>query len=254
MKRRKWTRAKKERTLRKVFIYSGLSAGILLIAGAVYAVGFSPLGRVDSIAVEGIRLTNKEEVVDALEKKIKKERLFAKVLDTGHILFWKNDTHSIEKKLPIVEGVEVQRDIRERTISIEVKEKQVHGVWCGTQACWAYDDKGKIFAKTANVSGYLIQKIEDEEQEGKIGMKILENKKWFENIQKVLGELQGNAVVKSRARREWEVETPKGTRILFSLDGAPENLTAIIGELLEKRPLGNDKIIDFRIPDKIYIK
>ena len=63
-----------------------------------------------------------------------------------------------------------------------------------------------------------------------------------------------NAHMRDREQKEWSIETAEGTEILFGLDQSPKNIGLILQELKKETAGGKGRVIDFRVPEKVYVR
>ncbi|MAF80115.1 hypothetical protein CL629_03495 [bacterium] len=256
--------SKTRRAIRKrIFVYGGGVILILLIGGFVYLGVYSDIGKVEGIYVQGNMLVSKEAVQKAVSERNTRKSRWKSWIGPERVLFWKSEKDiKPSAKLPIVEDIEIKRNLIERKIDIIVKEKSAKGVWCTKEKeCYAFDERGIVFAEAPNVSGYLITKIGSaEEIPVAIGEKTLKNDDWFKNIMETKEEIKKAGVlprtirIQSEEKKEWEIMTAKGTKILLGLDFVPKDLQEIIREFKEKDELAKFNVLDFRVPDKIYVR
>ena len=93
-----------------------------------------------------------------------------------------------------------------------------------------------------------------------LGEKALRNEMWLGNMRETIeevaeaGVISGVARIESLEDKEWKIETAEGAEILLSLDFKPKNLKEILKEFSEKRGLAKMRVIDFRVPEKVYVR
>ncbi|MDP3725536.1 MAG: hypothetical protein Q8R20_03655 [Nanoarchaeota archaeon] len=260
-KRKEFTPAKRKKIRRRILFSAGILLGVTLIGASIYIGVFSDVPKVREVRVHGNRLVGEKEIIVEAVRVLEKEDWWKNVLGRDHILFWRpGNIQGIEKTLRKLKTARVERSMEKRAVIIEVEEEEANGVWCVPGGvCFAFNEKGVLFAESPDVRGYLIIKIMGEEgAPTAVGDEVLGNAEWFQNIRKTIEGVEGagikirSAEMRDRGRKEWSIETAEGAEMLFSLDRSPENIGLILQELKKEGEKG--RIMDFRVPEKIYIK
>lgn len=261
-KRKEFTPAKRKEIRRRIIFYASVFFITALLVGAIYLSLFSDVPKVRAIEVHGNRLVNKEEIINEAEKLLAREKWWRSVLGKDHIFFWQSgEIRDIKEAIPKLKTAEVRLRIQKRIVEIEVKEEEAKGVWCAEEKrCFVFNETGVLFAEAPEVRGYLITKIMGEEGVPiGVGDEVLGNAAWFQNIRKTIEEVEGAGIrvktarMRDREQKEWSIETAEGTEILFALDQHPENIGLILREL-KKENEGGSWVIDFRVPEKVYVR
>lgn len=235
----------------------------LLIIGIVYFIAYSSMPRVTKLEINGINLIKKEMLMATITSKMISESHWRSLVGWKNILFWQfGDLPDISKIIPRIQKIVVNKNLFQRTISIDVKEREPLGVWCLSSGnCYGFDDSGVAFTNSPNIDGYLILKVVDaNNQPIKLGEPVLKNSEWLSNLLSVISNIKASGFyprvvsINDTVTEEWGIETSSGQTLLFSFRSAPENLGNILAELSSKINFNDVGLIDFRIPQKIYYK
>jgi hypothetical protein len=229
----------------------------------------------------------------ALFKELVAERMaehpFLRFLGADSVLFWRGSgtVHLLAALSPAVADVTVDVQLAERRVSFSVTERPIVGVWCfpgrggepsrgetaassaaptvtghePSPTCYGFDDDGVLFTDVPDVSGSLILKVMDENQDLPVlGQRVLLKREWYDRFRETLAAIDenGRAIVAVRVRdagiREWEVTLAEGTVLHFSFEFVPENLGSVLRSLGERLKFESLSYIDFRIPNRVYYK
>ncbi len=255
---------KRKKKLRGAVILWSLA--LLLLGGALisasYLVLYGDFFKVKSFEVTGSRSIDQDKFLSSLKNEMLSASLWRAVLGPDNILFWEfgGEPKSLPGS-PIVSVASVDVNLSARKIAIEVKEREIEGIICRAADCYGFDESGIVFAKTPNIQGYLILKIDDENSKSFVlGSSIFPNDAWRENLFKTLAVFKENNIavssvtVRNYSLEEWEAETASGLRFLFSLGFVPENLGGILKNLDEEFDFGKLAYFDFRVENRIYYK
>lgn len=157
--------SKKQRRLRKIFIYVSVFLTLGLIAFLLY----TPIFELQGVEVRGAKHTN----VAALETDVqgvisgyrygitpnKNMFLYRKGFIKKHLL----------QTYPSVEEIDINMD-RHRKIVITIKDRKPLGVWCD-DVCYLYDTAGVVFKKSFIYTGALFVSWK---KEGALPVKLLD--------------------------------------------------------------------------------
>jgi hypothetical protein len=118
-----------------------------------------------------------------------------------------------------------------------------------------------IFGEAPASRGVLILRIDDESGTPIVlGRPVLPHGEWFANILANVSEVTSNNFqivsikVKSLDLREWEIGTSAGITMLFSFNFTPDNLGKVLESLKERLAGSKIKVLDFRVPNRIYYR
>ncbi len=255
------------RTHQRRWLWWWIGGFVLLVAavtGMIYLILHASFLRVREVTVQGTRVISPAAVAAAVERSLLAGPRWHAWLGPDNLLVWKLGLPSGPNSgLPFgVAKVAVSSSLADRTVRIEVSERETEGIWCvAVEECHTFDDQGILFAQAPSASGILILKVTDEAREPRsLGQAILSNPDWVQNLFTTLSILRSRGVevvsvsVRDRSLREWEVRTASGITFFFSLTFVPENLSTVIDDLRARLPLSNLVYLDFRVPNRVYYR
>ena len=170
---------------------------------------------------------------------------------------------STEAINPFVARVNVAASLfsKKKKVDLTVEEKKLAGIWCGSNDCFIFDEKGFIFYPVSDAEGVLIMKIED--FSGRTltpGQNILPNDLWIKNIFKIAKLIKESGFpivyikINDLEAREWGAVLPNNLTIYFSLEFIPDNFANVFKDLTQKIDMSKLEYLDFRVPNRIYYK
>lgn len=248
---------------------------VILICVILYAVFYSGLFRVENF---DFKYSNKyiqgdkssgfftdDFLVSSLTAQVVGKKRLLGYFGPDNTLFWlfgEEEDMVNNNVLPSVEDVDVKVNVFKRKVEISINEKELAGVICKTEgSCYAFDERGRIFAPAPSVEGSLILKINDVNSRPLVlGEKFLPKEEWIENILKTIGIFdKNNFHIKSVTIREidveeWEIIVLTGPKFLFSLDFIPKDLNDIMRTLKERADFSSVNYFDMRVENRIYYK
>lgn len=256
------SRTRKRAIRRRVWLYGSGILLVLITGSLVYLAAYSEVGKVKNISVTGNKRVSEEAILEAAVAGARRGNAWTSWLGPDSILFWEFGRESeIPKISPKLASVTIEKNLLGRTVRVSVEEREAEGVWCIEETdCYVFDKEGIIFASAPNVSGYLLLKIVAEKMPVRLGEKALRNEMWLGNMRETIEEVAEAGIIAGVARienledKEWKIETAEGAEILLSLDFKPNNLKEILKEFSEKRGLEKMRVIDFRVPEKVYVR
>lgn len=258
---------RKKKPKRKLFwICVGSVAGLLfLILGFLFLFTRADWFHVKNISVIGARFVPEGQIISSLKVDGAGSSSFRAWTGSENIFFWlfKNTPITIIN-YPVIKNIEIHTSITKRNVLIKIEERELKGVVCKEKnnSCFGLDSSGFVFTKTPNVDGSLILKIEDKSAKPIIlGSFYMGNShEWMKNITDILSVLRKyrfsptKIVVENQDLKEWRAVLPSGFQFYFSLHYIPENLDAILSDILERVKIDSISYFDFRVPNRIYYK
>lgn len=230
----------------------------------VYFLIYSDYFQVKSLEIKGTELVSSDVLLATITSQMKKEAGWRTFIGAKNILFWEFGAKPklLTEISPLIANLNVESNLTERNVVVQVEERELLGIWCGSfKNCYAFDAEGIVFSEAPEVHGVLIMKIEDlNNRTLKLGNKILPNGEWIKNFLKTVKIAKENSVpvaaikIRDLALREWELKTAWGPVIYFSLDFVPDNLELIFFNLSQRFDLNKLSYLDFRVPNRIYYK
>ena len=263
---------------------------LILIAGAVYLIVYSPVFQIKAVEVSGNKELESDKIVETA-KNILQQSKFASILKTGNILIWKTNADFYEKiksEIPVIFEISIKKDYMNRKVSINIKERKKFGIWCQinqqpttnnqqqiinnesstteasepiTSNCYWFDQTGIIFVGAPTVEGHLINKVDDFSGRAlKLGEPVLGGK-FFVNLVKIFDVLEKSGLkIKSLQLRDMalqEVITDPSAvlvpEIYFSLRIDQKFALPAI-ESMKKIGLSKISYIDLRVENRVYYK
>ncbi len=256
------SKTRKRAIRRRVWLYGSGILLVLVTGSLVYLAAYSKVGKVKQITVTGNERIPEKAILRAAVAGARRGNIWTSWLGPDSILFWEfGREHEIPKVSPRLASVAIEKNLLGRTVRITVEEREAEGVWCVEKTdCYVFDKEGVIFAGAPNVSGYLLLKIVAEKIPVRLGEKALRNEIWLRNMRETIEEVAEAGIIAGVARienpedKEWKIETAEGAELLFSLDFKPKSIKEILKEFSEKRGLAKMRVIDFRVPEKVYVR
>lgn len=251
---------KKDRKWLKIKIYIGVFCFLLLLAGIVYVVVWSPIFRIQNFIGD-------ENVVNQLKDFFSNQSKITFFLGPNNILVWNTVELADFNKSPEIAELSIEKDYLNHEIKIIVKEREKFGVWCFftptenasttevNKNCYWFDQNGVLFKEALESEGNLINKVDDVSGSTlNIGDSVL-NEKLVSNLTKVFDVLQKSGLniktLKLERPELQEVLTESSPIIYFSLRNDPSYALSAI-ESLKAKGLKNFKYIDLRVENRAY--
>ena len=233
----------------------------LLVIGSLYLVLYSDILKVKSIKVEGADIIYQSSLLRSLIPEIIAKSKLKGWLGPENLLFWGNQSLKSVRNLATLKMIKIKTDLFQKKADIQFEERKLKGIWCLVSfECYGFDGEGIVFIKAPEPEGVLILKIDDENQRQIVIGHSVFNDLWFKNILVTLRDLDesGWEAVSVRVRdlklEEWEMKTPAGLAIYFSLNFVPEDLGSIMKNLKDRLSINKLTYLDFRVPSRIYYK
>jgi len=228
-----------------------LIISLLILAGFVYILFFSPIFKVKIIVISG----NKEISADEIRNSLVCKNIF---LTTE-----KEVENELFKKFPKILSLEIKRNLFERKLEINLKEREEMGIVCRADKCFYIDQEGVVFEGAPQTSGSLIILIRDYSQRDyKLGDKVFD-KTILDNVSTVKEELLSgfnfrvaSFDIDNFPPEELRVMTSEGWYILFSLKRDVKSQLQALGMVLEEKIKNRIGLqyIDLRIENRVYYK
>ena len=246
---------------------------LAVTAGSIYALFFSSWFTIKEIKVSGNNELNHEEIRSLAENHINQNYLFGLIQPYSNILFAGSEVieHSLKDRYPLIETANVNKNLLNKNLYIELREREGIGVYCkgnpsidSGQACFYFDRNNVLFKEAPHFSGNLFLVVEDgRNRDFKLGHsfddaelldKIFETKRILDELRIV--EYQNFLLPENsfdfwiKTKEDWHIYLDKETDI-------PSQLVALKKFMEEK--LSPDRrqtlqYIDLRINNRIYYK
>lgn len=234
---------------------------VAITVAAIYMIFSAEFLKVEKLSIDTVRGVSNEKLISEIETNIVGGSTLASLLGPDNILFWRISPKRLTfaSVLPIISEVSRNVDMKNRQVSISVREREGFGTWCAVDECFVFDKEGVIFAKAPDSEGILVIRIDDlNARRPIIGIPIFPNLEWRDNFFNTLKIIKERnipilkIIVKDFSLREWEVVSTLGFSFYFSFDFVPDNLSAVITNISDRIPFSNISYLDFRVPNRVY--
>lgn len=256
---------RKRRKRNFFWICIGCVVGLFfLILGPAFLLTSSDWFSVKNIEVEGARFVAEDQIISSLKIDGVRDSLFRAYIGSGNIFFWLfKDTPITLNTHPVIRSIKIRTSIIKKSVSVKIEERKIEGIVCNEKndSCFGFDSSGFVFIRVPNVDGSLIFKIEDRSARPIVlGGSYMRNPEWMKNVTDTLSVLKKHrfyptkVVINNQDLEEWRAVFPSGFQFYFSLRFIPENIDAILSDILEKVKIDSVSYFDFRVPNRIYYK
>ncbi|TSC52235.1 MAG: hypothetical protein LiPW41_446 [Parcubacteria group bacterium LiPW_41] len=262
MKEQVFIKTDKSGVRRKYYYGALIIVGIIIIAigASTYFYYWSPTLQVGEFSVVGTN--SKEEAKVAIVNYFNSSRSFFSPA-TDRIVFWTQHNEELIQSpsfLPYASSIKLVSNFSEKKVTAEITPRVMSGVWCITEKCYVFDDNGILFSESPNVSGSIILKIRDENNNPvSLGNAVLSQDE-FNSIKKAIQSVQRNKIpisevlIQNVELKEWATVAPNGFSIKFSFNSIPEDLDSVFQGILERTSIEKLSYIDLRVPNRVYFK
>lgn len=254
----------KEKHRKKIFrrlkLYALIIVIIFLFWGIYYLFAELSIFKINSLEISGGEKLSKAQIMNEVTLEVL-SGYRAKLLGLNNIFSWPNG--SMQTNNQLLAGVLIEKDILHRNIKVNVSERRKYGAWCemltlNSSKCFWFDKDGIIFDSAPDTNGKLIFKINSKSLKTfSIGSGILEPS-LFNNLKIVLERLKNNFIVEdfnfNTESLDLETKIIDGPKLIFNLKFNPETSLIALKEINNKKIMGELKIIDLRIPNKIFYR
>ncbi|QQG46306.1 MAG: FtsQ-type POTRA domain-containing protein [Candidatus Niyogibacteria bacterium] len=236
-----------------------LAALITVLVIFVYAE--NKILRITKIEVRGNERISAEDVRNYVNQIL--NRGFLSLWPKENIIFFsaENLAEDLKKQFSAINQIEISRKIWQRSVEIQIGERDNWAVWCG-QKCFYIDSGGIIFQEAPLFLGELLLKIKDERQIAlELGSRIMDEQ-IFINLNAFVRRLEedrGFSIknIEIKTGPEFWLYSENGLKIIVDaetdFDRASENLAIFINNI-PKEKFGNVDYIDLRFRDKTFYK
>jgi len=256
------SRARRQRKLVYWFIFV-ISVFYLLFIGFGALVLKTGLFRAKEIKIVGNQEVAESDIRMALQSQVFGGHYLYYLFGFNNLLIWPDHIENPDKFLPQIKSLDVDKSYWAKTIAVRVTERTPYGIWCASargEACFWFDDSGKIFKKGPLSQGNLIKTVTDLSGRplGLNGYVLPAD--YFLNLRSIFEALDESGLgvksveLKDLGLEEVTVNTVDGPAIYFSLR-FPSNWTpTILTELMSKNIFAKLKYVDLRIENRAYYK
>ncbi len=250
----------RKKTFRRLKIYALLIIIIFLLWGIYYLISELSIFKINSLEILGQEKVSKAQIVSEIAPEIY-NNYTAKLFGLNNIFSWPSG--KIRSNNLLVDDISIEKNIWRRQIKISVDERKKYGSWCEALAlssprCSWFDKNGFIFDSAPETNGKLIFKINSQPTNNILTEGYILKPDLFSNFKKIIETLKINFLVEdfnfNKQNLDLSTKIINGPDLIFNLKFNPEiNLTAL-KNIKEKNRLKGLKIIDLRIPNKIFYR
>ncbi len=243
--------------------YLIIAVVLLVAAGAVYVLCFSPYLRIKEIKVEGNQKVSKEEIISFSKQELDGKDYW--IIPRNSTVFFAGQKFkdTLLKQMPLIKSADVARNIS-GLLLIRVHERQKAIIYCDRRQCYDIDDDGLVFEEAPAVYGGMAIALKDNSgREVKIGDQAVgpELISFVKEVQYSLSErVNLNLIyfeISSHPAAELGAVTVEDWKIIFDPNRrAEDQVTALKLVLDEKIKDQRDKLeyVDLRIENRVYYK
>lgn len=241
----------KKKVFRRLKIYALIIIIIFLFWGLYFLFLELPVFKISALEIEGAEKLSHSQIISELVPEIF-QNYRAQLLGLNNFFGWPSG--KINAKNPLIADVEIKKDFFHRTIKILVSERKKYGALCFESCLW-FDKNGVIFPANIGLApeseGNLIFKIKSDSPDN-LSIDL------FKNLKKIL-EIIGNDFSLEDFYFESEsldlkTKIINGPNLIFNLRFDPEINLIALKKIKVKKNWSNFKLIDLRIPNKIFYR
>jgi cell division septal protein FtsQ len=253
---------KKERFLNLFkFFLLGLAISILIFA-LLYLLIYSSFFEVKKIEIKNNKDASFDNVMTFLKTNVFKDSFFKKILGFQNILIWENNYLNNSNFFAQIKKVEIKKDYLNKSLMINVFERNPIGIWCFTskQKCYWFDNEGVLFKVAPKSEGGLILTILDDNQNNLgMGSYVLDEdtfKIFLENLEKIKeADLNIKEInIADLNLKEMIIKTFDGPEIYLSLNFPVKGLKDIVLKFKNQNKFSQLKYLDLRVENRVYYK
>lgn len=248
---------------RKKYYYGALivvGIFVVTIGVGIYFYYWSPTLKIGEFSIVG---TNSEdETRTAITNYFNSSKSFLSPA-TDRIVFWTQHNEELIQSpsfLPYAASIRLVSNFSEKKVVAEITPRVMSGVWCVTEKCYVFDDNGILFSESPNVSGSIILKIRDENNNPVFLGNAVLSREEFDSIKRAIQSVQRNKIpisevlIQNVELKEWATVAPNGFSIKFSFNSIPEDLDSVFSGIFERTSIEKLSYIDLRVPNRVYFK
>jgi len=244
-------------------VWLAVTAVLVIVAAAVYALRFSPYSRIKEIKVEGAQKVSSEEIINLSRQALDGRKHW--IIPKDSLVFFNEQEFKdiLLKQVPLIKSVDVARNIS-GLLSIKVQERQKAIIYCDRRQCYNIDDDGLVFEGAPAVYGGMAIALKDNSgREVKIGDQAVgpELISFIKDAQYSLNERVNLNLIYFEASSfpaaEVDAMTVEDWKILFDSNQSAEDQVAALKLVLdEKIKDQRDELeyVDLRIENRVYYK
>lgn len=243
----------------KLFIFLFLIVLVSLLS--LYIIRINDFLKINSFEVRGGESLGSKTIIELLKPIIINNAL-AKFLGEDNILAWYNDSFlDIYKQYPRLESISISKDLFNRKVVIEVKEKEKLAAWCIVEAesCYWIDKTGEVFDTAPLVQGRIVRAVKDysPNRSLNIGDKVLRQEE-TDNLIKIFDFLNSfnfttkELKIEDIKYKEVNAFLEDGPEIRFGLNIDPKFGIPVIKSLRDSGEWSKFRYVDMRVEGRVY--
>lgn len=255
--------SKKEPWPSRKALFGALAVFLFLIfaAGSVYALQL-PEWQIRRLEISGLEVLGEEEIRVRILSEISGNYAPFIPRSSFFLVRGKEINNTLVNEFPRIEIVSVDKKFPD-TLSIQIKERKLWGIFCSVQNCAYIDKNGVLYEEAPSSQGSLILKIASDAESFSIPSKILDDLTVGKMEFLSLGlkeKLNLNVIgyqLFSKIPGEIRVTVSDGFKIYFNRDDDLENAFKVIKTVLDeeiKEKRGRLEYIDARFGNKVFYK
>lgn len=257
---------RRKRKIRLAFLI--VSSLIVLIWFLTYAFFFSRWFLIKEVRISGNEEISEQEIEDLTNGYLNKSYLLGFIKPFLNILFTssKSIEHSVRTNFPIIDEVNVNKELFARILTVDIKEREIAGIWCQNDSdkCFYFDKDLVLFKVAPKFSGGVFLTMEDGRSRDFNLADTFDDKVLFEKIiltRDILDEIKTvdySSFFLPEGSFEFWIKTKEGWYVYLDKENdIPTQLVALKKFLEEKLSATRRQTlqyIDLRVNNRIYYK
>ncbi|TSC90065.1 MAG: Uncharacterized protein G01um10142_479 [Parcubacteria group bacterium Gr01-1014_2] len=266
---------RKRRKVRIAFLVVSFLTGFIIFL--VYALFFSGWFSIKEVQINGYKEISESDIRTLVNDYLNKKYLLNYIHPFSNILFANsgNIENFLRKSFPMIEEVNIDKQLGAKNLKIEITEREAVGIWCGEQSqttsssqvnqvCFYFDKAGVMFKPALKFSGEIFLTIEDSRGRNFNLSDTFDDKELFEKInltRNILDELkflgysnfflpQGSFEFWIKTKEGWHIYLDKESDVATQLVA----LKKFLDEKLSPERRRTLEYIDLRVNNRIYYK
>ncbi len=245
----------KKRKKRRLIFFTILI--LIIIVALTYEIIFSSVFQIQKINVSQTNFINQNDIIQKINDIFEKKRLFSLISLPSNLLFFNfNDCQSLKRFFSSVESIECQKNFKDKSININIKERVVEGKFCfglENEDCFYFDKDGILFlaASQEEAISFLIKETDNKKYS--LGDKIMDNFFLVLQIKNFLSEKISLPQIEIN-NQDIIYSFDNNFQIFISKDKLKETMDVLLYAWSDNMLLENLQYLDLRFLPKIYYK
>ena len=267
-------RKNKKKKSRKLFIATVVFLAILVVVAVLWVFFRSPFLRVKRVVIEGNSAVPSDNIMDLLRREALLDHGFpASLLGLDSMFVWPTALTPGElAMLPQLSSLQIHKNYWNRTITVDVTERQPLAIWCsmpkidangnpeGDEACYWFDDTGTLFLRAFDTEGSAISAVHDYSQHGAVLQGKILPDIFIPNLISILTVVRQSGLnvqeiaLNDINLQEIDVSTYGGPGLSFSLRFPADEDAPVLASLMANPDFNKLQYVDFRVENRAYYK